>query len=130
MSAPLFLLSYLRWHYTVAFFDLYYISKNYLWSVGHIFSITSLLRTLFVPWRRLGSHTTTFFHNPAEFLGDLLVNVIMRLFGFVVRVFLILLALLAGLIVVLLSLLVAIFWAVLPMVVLSLMIYAFSQLFL
>ncbi len=128
MNALRFLSRYLKWHYTDAFVDLHHIARNYLWGIGHVFSVHLLFRTLFVPWHRLGSHTTTFFKDPFDYLGDVLVNLTMRLLGFFVRSILLILAGISTVFITAAFLAIAILWGVLPLLVLSLLIRGFSLL--
>jgi hypothetical protein len=107
---------------------LFYIAKNYLWGIGHIFSVSNLLRTLFVPWRRMSSHTARLFEHPLEFLGDVLVNITMRLLGFFVRSIILSLALLSAILIVVLFALLYVSWTLLPLVLISLLIQAVSLL--
>lgn len=130
MNALSFLWNYVRWHYTVALVDLYFIARNYLWGIGHVFSVDVLLRTLFVPWHRLGAHGASLIHEPFEFLGDVLVNIVMRLLGFVVRLALLLLSLLSALVILTLFILLFGFWLLLPVILFSLLVHALDQLFL
>jgi len=74
--------NYLVWHYTRALSDFYRVAGNILWFVFNFFSIEILLSTLISPWRRLskdesGAHPT--------FFTNLVINVLMRLVGILVR---------------------------------------------
>ncbi|HXK37589.1 MAG TPA: hypothetical protein VJ579_00785 [Candidatus Paceibacterota bacterium] len=130
MNAFSLLWNYLRWHYGAAYRDMFFIAKNYLWGVAHLFSVSTLLRTLFVPWRRMSSHTAKFFQHPFDFLGDMLINVTMRLFGFFVRVLILLLSLIVSFVVVGVFVVVFVSWTMLPLALISILIQAISLLFL
>lgn len=130
MNALSFIWNYVRWHYGEALIDMFYITKNYLWGVGHVFSVDILLRTLFVPWHRLGSHTASLFSNPFDFFGDMLVNVMMRIVGFVARIVLLSLALIAAIAVIALFFALFVSWILLPFLLASIFINACSQILL
>jgi hypothetical protein len=67
--------------------------------------------------------------SPFDYLGDLLVNAVMRLLGFVSRMILLILALLSVLFVSILFCGILVFWLLLPVIVTSLLINAIAQLF-
>lgn len=118
----------MRWHYSAALVDMYFISRNYLWGIGHIFSVGPLLHTLFTPWHRMGSHTTTFMQSPTDYLGDVFINLMMRILGFSVRVLLLSLALLSSILVVTLFVVLFLGWIFLPIILCTLFISALSLL--
>ena len=76
---------YLAWHYTTGLLDCLRLSANFLWFVYHFFSVPVLARTLFFPWRRLGEAYRGGF-DPERLLETFIVNLFMRICGFVVRV--------------------------------------------
>lgn len=128
MNVLSFVWNYLRWHYSAALVDMYYISQNYLWGIGHIFSVSTLLHTLFVPWHRMGSHTTTFLESPADYLGDVFINIMMRVLGFSVRTILLTCALISATLVVIIFSVLFVGWIFLPIILSSLFINALSAL--
>jgi hypothetical protein len=75
---------YFVWHYTQAIKDYWFVSRNLIWFVYNFFSIDILLKTLFSPWRRLGKDDTS---EKPSFLTNLIINVLMRISGFIIRVF-------------------------------------------
>ncbi len=81
---------YFRWHYSRALLDLVGIIRNFLWFFYEFFSISLLLRTLFVPFHRLEDDRKK--KNVLDFSAMaevLLVNMLMRIVGALVRSFLI-----------------------------------------
>ncbi len=88
MDIPIFLSTYILWHYSVALADFFRIWSNFFWFNWHFFSVPLLTRTLFVPWKRLSETKKTSGLRPDEFLGNLAVNVSMRLVGLFARLFL------------------------------------------
>jgi len=111
--------AYLGWHYTIALRDFAVIARNSLVFLYHFFSLPTLRRTFFSPWRRLGESYKKGFY-PSAWLETFILNMIMRLFGIFFRFWLVLigiLALVADLVLVVLSLL---FWLALPLVIASL----------
>lgn len=76
--------SYCFWHYTVALGAWWRINNNILWFLLHFFSVPLLLRTFFSPWRRLAESYPAGF-SPGALAETLIVNVLMRLVGFVTR---------------------------------------------
>lgn len=84
---------YLLWHYTTGFADLFGVVRNFLWFFYNFFSIPLLLRTLFSPLERLQEKYTGGL-DVAEFFSTLAVNIIMRLVGAALRLFVIVFGLL------------------------------------
>ncbi len=85
MKLPTLARRYFGWHYTTGLVDCVRLSANFIWFVYHFFSVPEVTRTLFAPWRRLGESYRVGFH-PERALEALLVNTLMRFFGFVVRI--------------------------------------------
>ena len=86
---------YLVWHYSVALSDILHMWWNYVWFVFHVFSVGDVAKTLFAPWKRLEEKKVSIFKNPQDYFGNMFVNLIMRMVGFIVRAALLLIALLS-----------------------------------
>lgn len=120
--------SYLLWHYTVAFKDIVHVSKNFLFFVSNFFSIRTLLSSLFAPWERLGEE-----HHKGEGIGGfastLVVNTIMRIVGFCMRIVLITIGTFCYVLTVILSIVSIVLWPLLPFVVILLFVFGTNNLF-
>ncbi len=105
--------SYFIWHYSKAYADLFEVAGNYLWFIWHFFSISTLSKTLFAPWERMGEE-----HRRGEgvegFFETFVVNTIMRIVGFVMRSMIIIIGLAILAVVLILSILVFCIWTLLP----------------
>ncbi len=77
------LLSYLFWHYTLAWADLVRLYRNLAWFLWNFFSIGLLAHTLLSPWRRLHEGARK---EAGGLLGSLIMNTILRSVGFFARV--------------------------------------------
>lgn len=77
--------SYFLWHYSFALTAWWRIYGNCLWFLYHFFSVSILIRTLFSPWRRLAENYSSGFV-PQVIAETLVVNTLMRLVGFTIRV--------------------------------------------
>lgn len=84
MKTSLIIPSYIEWHYTDALRNIWGIFTNFVWFLYHFFSVPVLLRTMFSPWHKLGEKYKKGF-NPGAFFSTLLVNIILRIVGFVIR---------------------------------------------
>ena len=73
---------YLLWHYTTAWADVARVYSNFAWFLFHFFSIPTLLRTFFSPWKRLHESRKG---SEGGALGAFLLNSITRLVGAVIR---------------------------------------------
>lgn len=130
MGAALFPIDYIGWHYTRGVKDFLRIAGNLLWFVANLFSIGLLFRTLFAPWMRLREEKKKQGFDAEELFGNSVVNTMMRLIGFCIRM----LTIIAGLIALLLVLAAAvvgfIVWLLLPAIILVLIILGLSLIFL
>lgn len=87
MSIILLPLSYIRWHCTTAWGDLWRLYTNLSWFIFNLFSIKLLATTLFSPWRRLSEKKAK---GSAGFLGKVIINTITRFVGACIRIVVIL----------------------------------------
>ena len=118
---------YFQWHYTKGTKDLVAVWSNFLWFEFHFFSVPVMLKTLFVPFRRLGE-TYPKFIDFEEFFSALLVNTLMRIVGAVLRLCIIVVGLLTW--VILFGLGIAVFaaWLLLPALLVVMFINGLSHL--
>jgi hypothetical protein len=118
---------YIGWHYSRGLVDLCQVWGNFFWFVGHFFSIPLMFRTLFAPWRRLNEHYPRFFD--VEAMGEaLIVNVMMRIVGFIARVVLITIGILSYLFVLIAGMLALMVWISLPIAVPALVVASIPSL--
>ena len=107
---------YVSWHYSQGFIDVARNLFNFIEFEFHFFSVKDLLLTLFSPFQRLKEN---YGGNPIDIeaiLSVLLVNIIMRAVGFVVRATILIFAAIVITLSSLLSLLIILLWVVLPVV--------------
>lgn len=76
------LVEYGRWHYSDALVAYIRILKNFWWFVVAYFSMPLLLKTLFVPYKRMTEHTVG---TVSSWLEASVMNTLSRLVGFLVR---------------------------------------------
>lgn len=110
------ILSYFIWHYTVALKDFFNLSKNFLWFIFHFFSISVLLKTLFSPWQKLDESYKRGFNLNAIF-ETFVVNVLMRIVGFFIRITMIVVGTLTWIITLATSIVTFMVWIFLPFVI-------------
>jgi hypothetical protein len=77
--------AYLIWHYTTAYTDIFRLWVNYVWFFYNFFSIPLLAKTLFAPWQRISERRRGGF-SLEDVAEVIMVNTIMRLVGFIVRI--------------------------------------------
>lgn len=111
---------YFLWHYTSAFTDFLRVWGNFLWFVQHFFSIPSLFKTLFSPWKRLHEEYQKGLNS--DFFGTLVVNAIMRIIGVIVRLIFIIIGTIFLIVVFLGGLLFFLFWIIMPFAIVTLFI--------
>ncbi|NBD74135.1 hypothetical protein GVX82_03795 [Patescibacteria group bacterium] len=106
-------LFYFSWHYGRGIRDFLRTWGNLVWFFWHFFAIPLMARTLFMAFRRIETSSRPGFH-PDDMAGNLIVNVLMRLLGFFLKMLLILIGLSAILATLLLGGALFLFWLVAP----------------
>ena len=106
---------YIFWHYTVAYVDQIYILKNYVWFLKRFFSIREVAKSLFSPWKRIQDDKGSLLRDPENFFASLIVNTLMRIVGFFVRIILLSIALLSFILLLALAFVVMVTWAAIPL---------------
>lgn len=109
---------YISWHYTKAISDLLNLFKNFARFIWTFFSIKLLLQTLFVPFQKLSVKRTKKL-DLEDFFSALVTNLLMRLIGFIIRTFFILIGIFSMLFFILAYSVLFIVWIILPLVLLS-----------
>ena len=123
MNFVLVLPYYLAWHYGRAFFDIKDIFKNFLVFLYNFFSIPTLIFSLFSPWQRMQE---SYSKNDLSFegtIGNLIVNIIMRLVGAVVRLLFIVVGFVSIILCLVLGVVIFCAWILLPLII----VYSISQ---
>ena len=76
---------YSKWHYGRAYSSALVTGGNFMWFIVHFFSMPLLLRTLFSPWKRIQEEHDK--QGLEDYFATIAVNVMTRVFGFCVRIF-------------------------------------------
>src|SRR3972149_9104445 len=108
---------YFLWHYSTAYADIVGIARNYLWFVSHLFSVPEVARSLFAPFKRMKEGKVNIVKSPSDFFANLVVNILMRIVGFIIRTALLAIALASFLLVIGLCLIIIALWTLLPALV-------------
>ncbi len=108
-------LNYWRWHYSRAILNIILIWKDFIWFLWNYFSIKQLLRTFFVPWKRLREESAGI-SELFNLFTSVVVTFLMRIIGVIIRSIVII----TGLIFILLALaggvLFLVFWITMPVI--------------
>jgi hypothetical protein len=119
---------YLLWHYTTAQKEILHIAKNFIWFITNFFSIPSLVRSLFSPWKRMTESKGSRF-SLEDMAGYVIINLFSRLVGAIMRLSIIATGLLFLLITVALTLFTFVFWIFAPALLLVSMLYGLVLIF-
>lgn len=109
---------YVTWHYTRGLRDCSVLTIGFLRGIAHFFSLITLLKTLFVPWRKL-TETYRGGFDPESFFSSLVVNTLMRLVGFFVRSIVIVIGVIALIAAFFVGVALILLWLALPFIVLA-----------
>ena len=113
-----FFLAYGKWHYSQGLRELFGVAGNFLWFVAHFFSFKLLLKTLFVPWKRLGENYEGGF-NLSAFASSLIVNGLMRVVGFATKTVVLFVGFISYILVLIFSFFILIIWVLAPAILLG-----------
>lgn len=123
-----FVRQYTLWHYSRGFRDMVVLWSNIIWFLSHFFSIPLLASTLFSPWKRLHEERKQGF-DIEDIFTVIVVNIIMRAVGFVMRISMIAIGLVFLAVALKLMIVHLILWAFFPIVVALLLYYGTGLLF-
>jgi hypothetical protein len=115
----MFMLDLFTWWYGAGWAGVLTSTKRRLTSLGEMFSIKILLRTLFSPWRRIISYPGAGIDARMRAFGD---NLVSRCIGLTVRSIVLLTAALAFILMLLVGLLEIIIWPLLPLAAVALVV--------
>ena len=121
MGLAVLIKEYLIWHYGRALRDIVVLWKDFAWFTYNFFSIPLLLKTLFSPFLRLQEQYKRSFDVEA-LMGNLIVNTMMRLVGFLLRSVLIIMGVLAEVFVFIIFPVAFFSWFLLPFLLAALLI--------
>ncbi len=114
---------YLLWHYAHALRELGHVAANLLWFVAHFFSLGPLTRSLFAPYRRITEERQQAF-DFEDLAGFIIINLISRLIGLLLRLTLILTGLTSLALLSLGIVVTYLVWLLAPIVLISLLLFS------
>ncbi|MCX6702015.1 MAG: hypothetical protein NTX96_02355 [Candidatus Zambryskibacteria bacterium] len=111
-----FIFSYLYWHYSKAFLNIWGIFSNFLWATYRFFSIPLLLKTFFYPWHHLDDSYSKKL-DVQDFFGTLITNTLMRLVGMFIRLIVICIGIICLFFVFIFEIIFFLIWIILPVTI-------------
>lgn len=119
---------YIWWHYTSAFVDIFRIVGNIFWFLLHFFSVPDTFKTFFKPWQRLQEKYHKGFSLEA-FASSLVVNLLMRLVGVIMRSILLSFALVSFIVTFIVVIVWLLLWVATPPALVVLLIVGIKDIF-
>lgn len=120
---------YFFWHYSDGIRNLISVLGNILGFIINFFSIPLLFRTLLAPWKRMDeTENISILNHPGEYFSQVLVNIMMRFMGSVIRASIIVLGLVTYALTLIISAVILIVWLFMPVFLILLMIAGFHLL--
>ncbi|MCA9354882.1 MAG: hypothetical protein KC877_05160 [Candidatus Kaiserbacteria bacterium] len=119
---------YLLWHYSRAFLEIFNVWLNLIWFIIHFFSLPQLFRTWFSPWKRIIEDRGDKW-NFEDLAAYLIIGLISRIIGFIMRTFIIAAGLIALALIIVAGFATYLFWIVAPLAIVALLILGVSLLF-
>lgn len=109
---------YFYWHFLEAPRNILMAWKNFLKFGLNYFSIPLLLRTLFSPWHKYAwSYPRGFY--PEKYLEVFVSNLISRILGAILRIFMIIVGILTEIFIILAGIIIFLVWIVLPLLLIA-----------
>jgi len=121
MNFLLIIPNYLSWHYGRALSDYFKVWKNLIWFLWNFFSIKVLLKTFFLPFKRL-KETYAGNLDVESFLNSIIITTLMRVVGMVARSAIIICGLVALIFFIIGGLFGFVVWLFLPLIIPALII--------
>lgn len=121
MGVLLLPLHYVWWHYVLVWLDIARLYIDFIAATANLFSLKILVRTWWLPWRRLGEAYPNHF-SPGEYLSTFIINTLMRMVGIIIRSILLVVGVVACVLVALAGLLGVALWLILPFIILALVV--------
>lgn len=115
---------YISWHYTRGLSDLIRLYKNIIWFIWNFFSIKVFLKTILSPFKRLDVRARNKF-NLEDVFSAIVTNLLMRILGFVLRSFFIILGLLIEILFIVTAVVFFILWLLVPFILLAMLVAGF-----
>jgi hypothetical protein len=119
MFLPAIIRDYFVWHYTRAWWELWGVWRNYIWFVGHFFSIGQLMRSWFAPFKRITERRGNTW-NTEDLAAYIIINIISRLIGAIARTAIILIGIIALCITIVVGIIIYTIWMLLPIIIFGL----------
>lgn len=117
MKITLVFWGYLKWHYSKGFKSLFVVWNNFLSFLANYFSLKLMISNLFDHWKRMSDPYPKKFSFSA-YLSAFIVNLITRLVGIIMRLFILIIGSLICLIFILLLPILILVWLCLPIMIL------------
>lgn len=111
---------YLLWHYSQAFYELLHLWKNFLWFIINFFSLPQLMKSWFSPWKRIVEERGNKW-DLEDLAGYIIVGIVSRIIGFILRTIVISLGLICLLITIIAGIVTYLFWLVAPLAIIVLL---------
>lgn len=128
IALPAVAFHYAVWHYTEAIREIVTVWRNIVWFVWNFFSVGLLFKTLFSPWRRIQEKAPKGLD--LEAIGSAIaVNLMMRIVGFFLRLFVGSIGLFITLICLVCGVASVIVWILFPVIIPGLISIGFASLF-
>lgn len=129
MGIVTILIDYLLWHYSKAVVSLLVIYRNFFLFLVSFFSLPLLFRTWLSPWRRLDEGYPKDITDIEAFVSTFIVNILMRMVGFIMRTAVIFSGCLTIFILTLLLPFALALWLLLPLIIIFLFLLGVGLLF-
>ncbi len=111
---------YLAWHYTRAYAEIFHVWLNLMWFTINFFSIPQLMGSWFSPWKRMIEKREEGAIDFESIASVVVVGILSRLIGFVMRSIIIGVGCIVLLLVVIGGFLTYLFWIAAPLILIGL----------
>ena len=117
LAVAYFSIQYIAWHYSSGFKEVAGIAENLVVFTYRFFSISALSNNLFSPWRAMHDEPPHSGFHPSAIASSFLVNILMRIIGFIMRIIVLHIGVLALILSFLIGVLGTLSWAIMPLLI-------------
>jgi len=120
-------LAYFYWHYLERLKDIFLVMSNYVNFWVFFFSVKIVLRSLFLPWKKVESVPQKTGFDIFIWANNFFFNIVSRVIGFIMRIFLLCFFIICETVTLTVGIVSIVVWLFLPLIVAYLIIYGFSK---
>lgn len=119
--------AYFYWHYLERLRDIFLVMSNYVNFWVFFFSVKTVLKSLFLPWKKIESVPQRTGFDISIWANNLFFDIVARVIGFIMRIFLLGFFVICETVTLIIGVVLLAVWLFLPLIISYIIIYSFSK---